>query len=411
MLYEQEFIPYTLAFMKYLLVLFAMIGSAIVVFLPAYSQTLDASPKSMVFGFNAPSNTAIDYLGNLYVVDNGNNRIQVFDSSGSFLSKFGTYGSGIGEFSSPWSIAIDSNGKIHVTDSENHRVQVFGPSGEYETQFSSWGYGSAELQDPRGIEIDAHGNIYVTDVVNRSIKVFKEMELSPEDKLDLWDKSFSKLISPLKQFKSGISTDKIYCKEGLALVEKHDKKPACVKTDSIPKLLERNWIILVHETKFSEQSGEPSDEYGILGPLGGEHSHAAVLVKIFGNEIDFSLPAYQNRTPWIHFEGGDGFTLHKHASGVRLGHFFDSLGMTYDSRFCYEVPDGRGFCTNDDYSLRFYFNDLESGGYLKDIEIQDGDRILITYGAKSPQDIEEQLAELNNRKIVHEFSPSFQIQK
>ncbi|MEK6614816.1 MAG: hypothetical protein AABZ32_01705, partial [Bacteroidota bacterium] len=52
------------------------------------------------------------------------------------------------------------------------------------------------------------------------------------------------ISSPLKQFKSGISVDKITCKENLQLIIKNNGNPACVKPDTIPKLVERNAIKL-----------------------------------------------------------------------------------------------------------------------------------------------------------------------
>ena len=51
----------------------------------------------------------------------------------------------------------------------------------------------------------------------------------------------SKYWSPLKQFKSGVPDDEIRCRESLILVVKHDSTPACVKEQSIPKLIERGW--------------------------------------------------------------------------------------------------------------------------------------------------------------------------
>ncbi|MGD8432167.1 MAG: protein-disulfide isomerase, partial [Nitrosopumilaceae archaeon] len=61
------------------------------------------------------------------------------------------------------------------------------------------------------------------------------------------------------------------------------------------------------------------------GPLGSEHTHAGILVKIFGDTFDFSAPAYQIKSSWIHFEGNDGTTVHKHATGVTLGYLFETL--------------------------------------------------------------------------------------
>ncbi|MFB5646926.1 MAG: protein-disulfide isomerase [Candidatus Nitrosomaritimum yanchengensis] len=134
------------------------------------------------------------------------------------------------------------------------------------------------------------------------------------------------------------------------------------------------------------------------GPLGSEHSHAGILVKIFGDRFDFSAPAYQIKSSWIHFEGNDGTTIHKHATGVNLGYLFETLGLGLDDQ-CYEFQDGRSFCTNEDYSLRFYING-EQVSDIRDYEIQEDDKILISYGAETPEEIESQLLELEALVLV-----------
>ena len=133
------------------------------------------------------------------------------------------------------------------------------------------------------------------------------------------------------------------------------------------------------------------------GKLGDEHEHASVLVKIFGDKFDFTSPAYQIKSSWIHFEDSDGTTIHRHSSGVTLGYLFANLGIGIDSE-CYKFPDGRHFCTNEDYSLKYYINHQ----IVKDINdyiFEDGDRILITYGSETPEQIEEQLIELDSQII------------
>jgi len=133
------------------------------------------------------------------------------------------------------------------------------------------------------------------------------------------------------------------------------------------------------------------------GKLGDEHEHASVLVKIFGDKFDFTSPAYQIKSSWIHFEDSDGTTIHRHSSGVTLGYLFANLGIGIDSE-CYKFPDGRQFCTNEDYSLKYYINHR----IVKDINdyvLDDTDRILITYGNQTPEEIEEQLMELDSQII------------
>ena len=134
------------------------------------------------------------------------------------------------------------------------------------------------------------------------------------------------------------------------------------------------------------------------GPLGSEHTHSAMLVKIFGDSFDFSLPTYQIKTAWIHFEGGDGTTIHKHATGVNLGYLFNSMKLKVDDK-CFIFQDGRQFCTNDDYTLNFYING-EKVNSVADYESMDKDRILIVYGAETPEEIQELLTQIDTQTII-----------
>ena len=133
------------------------------------------------------------------------------------------------------------------------------------------------------------------------------------------------------------------------------------------------------------------------GKLGGEHEHASLLVRIFNDKFDFAVPSYQIKSSWIHFEESDGTTIHRHASGVTLDYLFNSLNIGIDSE-CYSFPDGRQFCTNEDYSLKYYLNH-QLVDDINDYVIQDDDRILITFGNETPEQIEEQLIELDSQVI------------
>ena len=54
-----------------------------------------------------------------------NHRIQRFTSEGVFVSKWGTGGTGNGEFSGPEGVAVASDGSVYVSDVNNHRIQKF----------------------------------------------------------------------------------------------------------------------------------------------------------------------------------------------------------------------------------------------------------------------------------------------
>ena len=133
------------------------------------------------------------------------------------------------------------------------------------------------------------------------------------------------------------------------------------------------------------------------GKLGDEHEHASLLVRIFGDKFDFDSPAYQIKNSWIHFEDSDGTTIHRHSSGVTLDYLFANIGIGIDNE-CYRFPDGRQFCTNEDYSLKYFINH-EPVKDINDYVLEDGDRILITYGSETPEQIEEQLMELDSQVI------------
>jgi DNA-binding beta-propeller fold protein YncE len=120
--------------------------------------------------FYAPKGIAVDSSGYVYVTDSGNHRIQKFDSNGNFITKWGSYGTGDGEFQSPEGIAVDSRGYVYVAN--NARIQKFDSNGNFITKWSSRGTGEGEFYYPCGIAIDSSGYVYVTDTWNNRIQKF-----------------------------------------------------------------------------------------------------------------------------------------------------------------------------------------------------------------------------------------------
>ncbi|HEX5610430.1 MAG TPA: hypothetical protein VFX45_10110 [Solirubrobacterales bacterium] len=118
----------------------------------------------------APADVEVDPAsGNILVADLGNNRIETFDSSRAFVSKFGSAGSGNGQFSAPRSLALDSKGNIWVADSGNKRIQKFNSKGEFLLKCGSEGTGSGQFSSsgPKGVAVDAKDNVWVTDYSGR----------------------------------------------------------------------------------------------------------------------------------------------------------------------------------------------------------------------------------------------------
>ena len=134
------------------------------------------------------------------------------------------------------------------------------------------------------------------------------------------------------------------------------------------------------------------------GALGDEHVHASILTKIHGDDFDYSLPAYQIKSSWIHFEAQDGSTIHRHASGVTLEFLFNSVGIRLDES-CFVFPDDRQFCTNEEFTLRYYIDGIQAES-VNDLVFEDESRILISYGDNDLNRVDKELAELEDQPIL-----------
>jgi YD repeat-containing protein len=116
--------------------------------------------------FNDPTGIAVDTHGNLWVADNGNNRIEELSEAGAFVAKFGSYGIGNGQFNGLRGIAV-SGGNIYVADKGNARIEELSPTGTYLNQFGGKGTGNGQFEGPEGISADpVTGDLYVTDAGN-----------------------------------------------------------------------------------------------------------------------------------------------------------------------------------------------------------------------------------------------------
>ena len=80
-------------------------------------------------GLHYPYDLALGPDGHLYIAEYGSGRITVLSTDGEIVGRFGTTGSGRGQFATPWGLAVDSVGRIWVADTGNRRVVEIVPQG------------------------------------------------------------------------------------------------------------------------------------------------------------------------------------------------------------------------------------------------------------------------------------------
>ena len=130
--------------------------------------------------YNIFGSDVLGYLWNVgisadkYLVVAGINPdcIYTFTLDGHYIGKFGTKGSGRCEFNNPCGITGDLNGFIIVADTYNHRVSIFDKDGNCIHCFGSCGSANGQFNSPFGIALSPDGNIYVSDNGNNRIQIF-----------------------------------------------------------------------------------------------------------------------------------------------------------------------------------------------------------------------------------------------
>ena len=109
-----------------------------------------------------PRGICIDPYGSVYVSDQNNHRIAIFESSGGFRTITHE------KIKTPWGIAFDLMGNLHVVsyDSSIRAVNIYSPSGEHLGE-----YGKGNLTNPSAITIDGDGYSFVVEYNSTSSRL------------------------------------------------------------------------------------------------------------------------------------------------------------------------------------------------------------------------------------------------
>ena len=115
--------------------------------------------------FNRPTGIALSPSGEIYVSDGyGNARVHKFTPDGTLLFSWGEPGNASGQFRLPHSIWVDKRERVWVADRENNRIQIFDARGEFLSQWT-------DLDHPTDIFIDDEETVYVSEL-SRRVSIF-----------------------------------------------------------------------------------------------------------------------------------------------------------------------------------------------------------------------------------------------
>ncbi|MBI1936396.1 hypothetical protein HYS31_08240 [Candidatus Woesearchaeota archaeon] len=149
-----------------------------------------------------------------------------------------------------------------------------------------------------------------------------------------------------------------------------------------------------------------------IGVLGSQHIHADWKIYINGKASDFSDKAHMERmqsnqpvSSFIHVDSGTpapektGDVLHMHATGIPLWIFFKSIGMEFN-KDCIILENKKKLCNEGNKKLKFYVNGRPNNE-IDNYVFNDLDKILISYGDESEEEIKNQLASVTDFAKIH----------
>jgi sugar lactone lactonase YvrE len=226
---------------------------------------------------NGPRDLAVDPAGNVYVDEYYGNRIDEFDSSGTFIRRWGrqygngSSGSGLGQFSGPLGVGFNADGNLMVADASNNRVQTFTPTGSFVGSFGSSGNAPGLFNSPRTPRLDAGGETVITDAFNNRLETY------------LPDGTF------LQQWgSSGTGTGQVSDNNGLAIhgqtlaVSNWDKSTITTFTFPAPSASNTGGTSTTTTTATLHGSVDPSGGAAayrwVYGPTTAYGSHSSVAV-------------------------------------------------------------------------------------------------------------------------------------
>jgi DNA-binding beta-propeller fold protein YncE/tetratricopeptide (TPR) repeat protein len=123
--------------------------------------------------FSDPARIAVDPADNVYVLDSGHGRIEKFDPAARFVREYQLSGHDFG---------VDAYGFLYVLDADSGKVVEQSPDGAVLGRFGSSGSGMGQYRKPEGVTVVSDGTVLVLDTGNsriQRIEVANKLKTAP----------------------------------------------------------------------------------------------------------------------------------------------------------------------------------------------------------------------------------------
>ncbi len=146
----------------------------------SFNRVLGQDGETNALGLQRPNSVALGPDGEVVIADTWNYQVKVASADGVLLNAWGERGEyGVSAQRDPvyglWgprAVAVDSEGYIYVADTGNKRIRVYTLNGEFVRDIGSGGSGTGQLDEPAGVALHPDGRLYVADTWNRRVSVF-----------------------------------------------------------------------------------------------------------------------------------------------------------------------------------------------------------------------------------------------
>jgi sugar lactone lactonase YvrE len=136
----------------------------------------------------SPSGLVMDFLGNLFIADQGNNRVRMLTPDGTISTVAGNGAAGSGgdgglataaQLNQPMGVALDRQNNLIISEFAGHRVRrivngvISTVAGTGTAGYSGdGGIGpAAQLNKPAGLAVDSLNNLYIADSGNHRVRI------------------------------------------------------------------------------------------------------------------------------------------------------------------------------------------------------------------------------------------------